>query len=300
METSKSEQPSGKSIVDLVNGQEWLDGWAEAIQPAVAGLFRSGGAAGQRIKDLLNGVWLGHPLHPALTDVPIGAWTAAVLLDGIESATGDRAVGRAADAAVALGLAGSLASAVTGLTDWSDTYGKPRKIGMAHALLNATAALLVTGSLLARARGRRATGRGLSLAGYLLSTGAAYLGGHLVFGQQIGVDHTAGGELPEKFVRVLAEEDLPENKLTRAKAGDIPVLLVKRGRQIFAIAETCAHQGGPLAEGKLEGEDVICPWHASRFSVRTGKVVHGPSCFPQPRFDVRVQKGQIEVRAASR
>jgi nitrite reductase/ring-hydroxylating ferredoxin subunit/uncharacterized membrane protein len=295
---AKKEPASKKTIVELVDRQEWLDPIAEAVQPRITNLFRSGGAAGQKIKDLFNGVWLGHPLHSALTDVPLGAWTAAVWLDLLEPRSGPRrpGVARAADAAVALGLAGALGSAVTGLTDWSDTYGRSRKVGVAHALGNITATALFAASLFSRRRGSRDTGRLLAGLGLLVASGAAYLGGHLVFGEQIGVDHTAAQELPKDFVAVLPERDLLEGKLTRANAGSVPVVLLKRAGEILAIAATCAHMGGPLAEGTLEGEDVICPWHASRFSMRTGEIVNGPSCYPQPRLETRVSNGQIEVR----
>jgi len=81
---------------------------------------------------------------------------------------------------------------------------------------------------------------------------------------------------------------------------DTPILLVRLGKKIHALAETCAHLGGPLSEGKLEGESVICPWHASQFELANGAVVTGPSAFPQPCLDARVRDGQIEVRVERR
>jgi nitrite reductase/ring-hydroxylating ferredoxin subunit/uncharacterized membrane protein len=299
---AKKEEGSNTTIVDLVDRQDWLDTIAEAVQPRITNLFKSGGAAGQKIKDLLNGVWLGHPLHPALTDVPVGAWGVAVLLDVLEPRSGSarRGIGLAADTAVALGLAGAVGSAATGITDWSDTYGRGRKVGVGHALGNIAATVLFTASLVSRRRGARDTGRLLAGLGLLVATGAAYLGGHLVYGEQIGVDHTAAQDPPRDFTAVLPERELAEGKLTRVQAGSVPVVLLKRGGDIFAIAETCAHAGGPLSEGALEGDDVICPWHASRYSMRTGEIVNGPSCFPQPRFETRIANGQIEVRAATR
>jgi nitrite reductase/ring-hydroxylating ferredoxin subunit/uncharacterized membrane protein len=302
MEAEREQPGSKKTIVSLVDRQDWLDGIAEAVQPRVTNLFKSGGPVGQKIKDFLNGVWLGHPLHPAVTDIPVGAWSAAVLLDLLESRSGSgrSGIARAADAAIALGLAGAAGSAVTGLTDWSDTYGRGRKVGVGHALGNIAATALFAASLVSRRKGARETGRLLAGLGLLVATGAAYLGGHLVYGEQIGVDHTAAQEPPSDFVAVLPERELAEGKLTRVQADKVPVVLLKRGAEILAIAETCAHAGGPLSEGQLEGEDVICPWHASRYSMRTGEIVNGPSCFPQPRFETRVANGQIEVRTAIR
>lgn len=292
-----------KTVVDLVDQQDWLDRVAEAVQPRITKIFRAADPVGRRLQDLLNGVWLGHPLHPVLTDIPLGAWTAAVLLDRMEEASRGpvrRGVALAADTAVALGLAGAVGSAVTGLTDWSDTYGRGRKIGAAHGLLNVSATILFAGSLLARRRGKRAGARASALLGYLVSLGAAYLGGHLVYGEQIGVNHTAAQELPKDWTPVLAESDLPEKELKKAMAGSVPVVLLRRAGRVYALAETCAHMGGPLSEGKLEGTEVICPWHASRYDMRTGEVINGPSTFPQPCFETRISGGRVEVRATTR
>jgi len=134
--------------------------------------------------------------------------------------------------------------------------------------------------------------------GYAVANASAYLGGHLVFGEQVGVDHTADQVPPHDFVPVLRDVDLPENVLHRVTANGMPVLLLRRGERIYAIAETCSHLGGPLAEGQLEDLSVICPWHGSQFALDSGRVLNGPSTFPQPCFETRVQHGQIEVRAA--
>jgi nitrite reductase/ring-hydroxylating ferredoxin subunit len=131
-----------------------------------------------------------------------------------------------------------------------------------------------------------------------VANASAYLGGHLVFNEQIGVDHTADQQPPRAFVPVLSAAELPENTLRRVTAEGMPVLLLRRGEQIYAIAETCSHLGGPLAEGKCEDLSVICPWHGSRFSIESGEVLNGPSTYPQPCFETRIQQGQIEIRAA--
>jgi nitrite reductase/ring-hydroxylating ferredoxin subunit len=134
--------------------------------------------------------------------------------------------------------------------------------------------------------------------GYLVANAAGYLGGHLVFGEQVGVDHTASQLPPGEFTAVLRAAELPENELRRVTADGMPVLLLRRGERIYAIAETCSHLGGPLSEGQLEDLSVICPWHGSRFALENGRVIDGPATFPQPCFETRVQDGQIEVRAA--
>jgi nitrite reductase/ring-hydroxylating ferredoxin subunit/uncharacterized membrane protein len=283
-------------ITAWVDGQGWLDPTADALQPAVKKAFDALGPARRDVKNFLHGTWLGHPLHPVMTDIPLGAWTATLLLDGLSDRRGRSGFARAADVSLALGLAGAVGSAVTGLTDWGETDARPRRLGVAHAVLNAGATLLFAGSLLCRGRGSRGSGRGLAITGYLAMIAAAYLGGELVYHEQIGVDHSSGRELPEKFTALLPDSDLPEGELKRVLYKETPLLLVRRGDRVYALAETCAHLGGPLSEGKLEGDAVVCPWHASRFTLKSGEVVDGPSAFPQPCLKTRIRDGQIEVR----
>jgi nitrite reductase/ring-hydroxylating ferredoxin subunit/uncharacterized membrane protein len=286
--------------VEVIKKQDWLEPIADRLQPAIAGALGADGSIGPKVADLLHGTWLGHPLHVVLTDVPLGSWTAAAVLDVLEEKTGSSAMGHGADAAIALGLAGAAGAAITGLADWSQIGGgQPRRIGLAHGLLNATAtACYVTSLCLRRTHSRRA-GRRFALLGLMVSSVAAYLGGHLVFKEKIGVDHTADHSPPEDFVPVLAETELREDELRRVAANGMPVLLVRRGQRIYAIAETCAHLGGPLSEGKLEDAAVRCPWHGSRFSLEDGRVLEGPSVHAQPVLDVRVRDGQIEVRRSN-
>ncbi|MFN2452846.1 MAG: Rieske 2Fe-2S domain-containing protein [Pyrinomonadaceae bacterium] len=283
--------------IELINKQDWLDKASEEIQPVVTNAFKAGGEAGQKVKNFLHGTWLGHPLHPVLTDVPVGAWTAALALDAMEAISGRKECGAGADAAIAVGLVGAVGAAVTGITDWSDVHGKSRKVGLMHGLLNMGGAALYTTSLVMRKRDSRRAGVGFAMLGYMMTGAAAYLGGHLVYADQIGVDHTADKKYTQEFVAVLADADLPENKLTRVEAKGLPVLLVRQHGEIRAIAETCSHLGGPLAEGQLEGDSVRCPWHGSRFALKDGSVIDGPATHPQPCFETRIVNGQIEVRA---
>ena len=198
-----------------------------------------------------------------------------------------------------LGLAGAVGAAAAGLTDWQDIDPPARRIGLVHGLLNVVSVALFGGSLLARRRGGRTTGRGLAALGYAVSVAAARLGGNLVYGQKIGVDHTASEKLPDEFIPVLSESDLDEARPVRAEHNGTPILLVRRGSQIYAIAETCSHLGGPLSEGKLDGDVIQCPWHGSRFSIRDGHVVDGPAVHPQPCLEARTRNGRIEVRKSN-
>jgi len=289
-----------ESMLDLISRQDWLQKTSDVLQPAVKNAFKAGGPSGQRIKDALHGKWLGHPLHPVITDIPIGAWTTALVFDVIDTISGREDYSSAADAAITVGLAGAVGSAVSGITDWSETDGRARKIGVAHGLLNLSATLLYATSLVMRRNGKPRGRLGLAMLGFATSCAAAYLGGHLVYGEQIGVDHAAAQAPPHEFVPVLAEAELPENELRRVEAKGVPVLLVRRNGTIYALAETCSHMGGPLSEGELEGDSVRCPWHGSRFSLEDGRVLDSPATLPQPCFDTRVNNGQIEVRATDR
>lgn len=281
-------------VIGKIERQEWLKPTEEGLQDLAHKAFRFRG--GQQVKNFLHGTWIGHPLHSILTDIPIGAWTAAIVFDALDSLSPRRKSGLAADSAVALGLAGALAAASTGLTDWQDIDPPARRIGLVHGFLNVASVVLFGASLFARRTGNRASGRGLAAIGYAVSVAAARLGGNLVYEQKIGVDHTNSEKLPDEFTPVLPEASLHEGKPVRAEHNGIPILLVRRDSQIYALAETCSHLGGPLSEGKLDGYVIQCPWHGSRFSIRDGNVVDGPAVHPQPCLAARIQNGQIEVR----
>jgi nitrite reductase/ring-hydroxylating ferredoxin subunit len=276
--------------VEIIERQQWLRPLEDGLQTSLRACYEGMGESGRSLQDFLHGKWLGHPLHAVLTDVPVGAWTAAAVLDCVRNP--------AADSAIRIGLAGAAAAAAAGLTDWHVTDGKARRIGLVHGILNITAAGLYTASLFKRAAGDRAAGRALAFAGYALAAASAYLGGALVYTERIGVTHAPPVEGQEGFVPVLAEAELLENQLRRVEVNDTRMLLVRRAGRVHAIAEVCAHLGGPLAEGTLDGEIVECPWHGSRFSIVDGAVVNGPSVHPQPCYETRVRDGQIEVRPA--
>ena len=293
---------TSETVIGTIGEQKWLDPLEDSVQKAVKDAFAAAGPAGGEIKDFLHGKWLGHALHPALTDIPVGAWTGAIAFDVMDMLGSGRELRAGADALVGIGLLGAVGSALTGTADWVESYGRARKIGMVHGALNVAAtALYATSFFLRRNRRSRSSGVALSMVGYALASASAYLGGHLVLGEQMGVDHTATADAghPEKFIAVMPESDLLDRKLTRVDAGGVAVLLVRLDGKIRAIANTCTHMGGPLNEGKLIGDHAVeCPWHCSRFSLRDGSVIDGPATFPEPQFQVRVKGGQIEVRAA--
>ena len=271
-----------------------IDQVAEPLSQAVRGAYEAAGPVGQGAKNALHGVWLGHPLHPVFTDIPIGAWTTALALD--VASNGDVGMRRAATFAMGVGLTGALGAAVTGLTDWSETGGQSRRAGLIHGVLNLTATALVATAFALRKRDSHEGGRKCAWAGYAIALGAAYLGGDLVYRQRIGVTH-ADGEFPEEFTPILASAALADNSMVRARAGNADVLLVRQRGRVCALAHACAHLGGPLSEGTLKDGSVVCPWHGSEFALEDGRVLNGPATHNQPCLVARERDGQIEVKA---
>ena len=272
----------------------WLDPLAEQLQEKLGTFIKDVGQPGQDIKNFLHGIWLGHPLHPAMTDVPIGAWTTAAFLDlfGIE---------QGADAAIGLGIVAALPTAAAGMADWSDTEGEERRVGLVHALLNSAALGCYVGSLIARRAGNRGFGIGLSTAGLAVNLWSAYLGGELSYRLGQGVNRNAWRPQAPEFQVAAPADSLPEGQLApgeiTVEGEKVPLVLLKRGSQVFALNGVCAHLGGPLAEGTLvDGDCVECPWHGSRFNMQNGSVVQGPAAYPQPHFEARIRDGNVEVR----
>lgn len=271
----------------------------ETLQVSLDKLLYAGGhPAAQKIRNFLNGTWLEEPLHVVLTDVPIGAWTAAMAFDALDLVWDRREFARGCETSIAVGLFGAAGAAITGMTDWSDVDPPARRLGLIHGLLNVSGVALFATSLCLRRKKSRGIGRIASVLGYAVMSYAAHLGGKLVYEHRVGVDRTAGQAFPEQFTAILPEASLMDGKLTRAMYQETPILLVRRGDRIFAMAETCSHFSGALSEGRLEGDAVACPRHFSRFALEDGRVLDGPAVHPQPCLEVRTRNGQIEVRRA--
>jgi nitrite reductase/ring-hydroxylating ferredoxin subunit/uncharacterized membrane protein len=259
-------------------------------------LYANGRPSAQKVRNFLNGTWLGEPLHVVLKDVPIGAWTVAITFDALDLIRNRREFSLAADTSIAIGLLGAAGAAVTGITDWSDVDPPARRRGLIHGLLNVGVTALFGTSFILRKRKLRTGGRVSAALGYALLSWSAHLGGKMVYEQRVGVDRTAGEVFPKDFVAVLAESKLEDSTPTRAIHDGVSILLVRCEQRIFAMAETCSHFSGPLSEGKLVGDSIVCPYHASRFALNDGHVLDGPAVHPQPCLEVRVRDGQIEVR----
>lgn len=295
-ETPPMNPPLRYAIARVVESQTWLDKLGGPLQNWLLQLYGQPGQPNRMIKDVLNGTWLGHALHPVFTDIPIGAWSGTMLLDLAWLNDESEGAARGADITMALGIVGATAAAVTGVTDWSDLDGTDRRVGLMHGLLNSGILLTNIGSLALRLTGRRRAGIALSTVGYLASLFSAYLGGEMSFAKGIGVNHNAWEGGSDEYVAVMNVEDLVENKLTRVEAAGIPTVLLKQGTSIYAIGAVCSHLAGPLDEGTCEDGIVTCPWHGSRFRMSDGGVVNGPAVYAQPTFAVRVRNGKIELR----
>jgi nitrite reductase/ring-hydroxylating ferredoxin subunit/uncharacterized membrane protein len=259
-----------------------LDPAADAVQQ-ISGKLPPG-----PVKDTLSGTQIGHPLHPLLVTLPIGAFTWACVLD---LTRGDE---RAARRLIGLGLLAVLPTALTGISDWSDTEGAERRVGLVHAATNTVSVGLLIGSWVAR----RSPGRGrlTALAGLGLIGVSGWLGGHLAYAMGVGVDTTAFSAPPEEWTDAVAEADLSDGLPHAVTVDGLPVLLVRTGATVYALANRCTHRGAPLDEGKVVDGCIECPWHASRFRLSDGAVERGPATRPQPALAVRLVAGRVQVR----
>lgn len=289
----------------LVRSWGWLDPFSSFFGAIMTGLWKIPGA--RPLKSMLHGTFpLGHPLHPAITDLTIGGYTATVAVDVLYLVTGDRALLRAADFLLVGSFITSLLSIVSGLTDWNETVDEERRTGMLHGVLMMAASLGFIAAIVIRVGGSfdaRGTGIALTIAAWLVVIVSSFFGGEMVFGFGTEVNRQAWTDLPGDWEAITVREaDLAERKPVKAQLGNgVGILLMKVGGQVFAIGETCTHAGGPLSEGTVvgdEGCEIECPWHASRFCVKDGSVHGGPATFEEPTWSVRTAaSGQLEVRS---
>ncbi len=279
----------------------WVDqlGWVRALSDWLIMLL---GPVRDRYQDnpvlelLHGGRWVGHPLHPALSDLPIGLWTSATVLDAAERRLAPR---RGPDAAGILSAAGILASgatALTGLSDWTVSNDQDRRVGLFHGLLNTVALGLQGASLGSRMAGHRRAARALGTASLAVTAAAAYLGGHLVFSRGVMVSRVAWAAGPRRWTPALLESDLPDDSPVAVEAEGRQVMLYRHGGSLYAIDNVCSHAGGLLSRGTVADLTVTCPLHGSRFALADGRVSRGPASQPQPVLPTRIRNGWIEVR----
>ena len=245
-------------------------------------------------KEILSGSWIGHPVHPLLTDAVVGSWLSAFILDTV----GPDSYQRAADQLIAVGLVGAAPTALTGLSDWAELRAGARRVGGLHALGNLVATGLHLTSWLLRRQGRRPAGQAASMLGLAAAGVSAWLGGHLSFAQGVGVDQTVFEEPPTAWTPLIDANKLKQDRPVRRSARGTAVLLLRHERQIHALIDRCSHRGCSLSEGTFDGTAITCPCHGSQFGV-DGRLLRGPATNPQPTLETRVRDGRVEVRATS-
>ncbi len=278
------------NLVEPLEDAAWLDPVANALRTVIKATIRP-----QWLRDVLHGVPQGHPLHPMMVQVPLGAWLSTAVLDLVPGTA------PATKILVGTGIATALPTAISGYTDWSELHEQQLRVGVIHSAANVAGVVLYSASLLERMAGRYGRGKALGYAGLLVVGVGGFLGGHLAYRQAAGGNHAE--DVPHRVqpgwhaIGPLA--DLPDGELTQRLLGEIPLVVLRRAGQVHVLSDVCSHLSGPLHDGELRdiGADpcVVCPWHQSTFSLRTGEVVHGPATSPQACFQTRVTDGTVEV-----
>jgi nitrite reductase/ring-hydroxylating ferredoxin subunit len=278
-----------RALIDRIERIEALDRLGNGLQAAVRAVLQG------RVRDVLQGSWLGHPVHPAAVLLPLGSWMSSAFLDVV------RVNGRAATVLSGLGSASAVPAVVAGLNDWASLTREQRRTGLVHAAANTAALALNVASLAARRRGEHAKAHRLGYAGLAAVGVGAYLGGHLTYRQAASVNNA------EPFLRQIRPgwhgvcdlQALTPGKPEVYRIDDVPVLVVRHGDDATALIEHCGHNSGPLGDGEIrhiDGTDcVVCPWHGSVFRLTDGTVVHGPAATTQPRLRTRVVDGWLEA-----
>ncbi|MFI8519937.1 Rieske 2Fe-2S domain-containing protein [Streptomyces sp. NPDC085481] len=244
-------------------------------------------------RDVLHGRWLGHPVHPLLVQLPIGAWLSAAVLDLLPGQQ------RAARVLVGAGLAGVPAAAVAGWVDWAELRRPQQRVGLVHAAANVVGVSLYAASLIARCQGRYRRGRVWGFCGLAVTGATGAIGGHLAYRQAAGANHAEQVSVlvPPGWHPVAAFADLPPGRPRRGHVGEVAVVVVRTDDDtVRVLAERCSHMAGPLAEGEIVDGCVRCPWHGSTFRLTDGWNVTGPATAPQPAFDTRIIDGRVEAR----
>ncbi|HYG97937.1 MAG TPA: DUF2231 domain-containing protein [Terriglobales bacterium] len=249
-----------------------------------------------------------HPVHPMLVAFPIGLWVGGFLMDLIGLAAGNSSVWIAGWYAQLGGCIGAALAAIFGAMDLFGVVpprSSARKRGYTHAVLNVCALGLFIAVLAVRG-GPAAQPTGTSiLLGLFGVLGVAYsgwLGGTLVYRNQIGVDHryANAGKWKEREISgwdqpACNEGELAYGQMMLLTVGKQRVVIGKCADGIVAFADHCTHRGGPLSDGALVGCTVQCPWHGSQFDAHTGRVVAGPAGSKVIVYDVQIRNREVYV-----
>jgi nitrite reductase/ring-hydroxylating ferredoxin subunit/uncharacterized membrane protein len=272
-------------IAGLIEHAEQLDEPSEVLAGAANRVLAS-----RPVTELASGTPVGHPVHPLLVTIPLGAWSSSMIFDLM----GDE---EAADGLIGIGLASAIPAAFTGLNDWRHTSGAEQRVGLVHWVLNTLTVATYGLSFAVRKTGRRKAGIVLSIVGGSLLTASGWLGGHLAYAMGVGVDTTAFQHSEPEWTWIADVADIPAGVLSEANIGGVPLMLTRNGDDIVALADRCTHRGGPLHEGELADGCIVCPWHGSRFAL-DGSVAGGPATRPVPAYEVRITDDQVYARRA--
>lgn len=274
-------------VTDALERATWLDEPADGVR-RVTGALRAAPVA-----DVLSGRVAGHPLHPVLVTVPIGTLVGAAALSFVRAPW----AAPAARWLTGLGVLSVAPTAITGWSDWNDTEGAERRVGLVHAGVN----VLAVGAATAAWAARSDTGRRTWLTATVGVLGlGGWLGGHLAYALGVGVDTTAFTALPDDWTDAGPLATLTDGEPQGRDAGGLPVMLLRHAGRLTAVLDRCTHRGAPLHEGRLVDGCIECPWHASLFALDPaagGRVERGPATRPAPVLQVREHQGRVQVRA---
>jgi nitrite reductase/ring-hydroxylating ferredoxin subunit/uncharacterized membrane protein len=276
-----------------------LAGLWNGIAAASNAVYRVLGSPGKLLQDFLNGAWLGHSLHPVLTDVVVGGATMVIFLDILRVFFGVDGLEDATTWTLGLTVVAGVGTILTGLTDFKDTgTGNERNVAGLHGAINIVAVVIFFISLLQRFGGGHDAAFWVALVAYGVISVGAYIGGHVVFKYGYMVNHNAfaRGRRAKEFTAIMPVAELAEATPTKATFGSTALVVVRRGDVVYALKETCSHAGGPLAEGQLKGDNIECPWHFSQFRLSDGAVRHGPATSKQVAYRARINAGQVEIQ----
>lgn len=187
MQTTVTDTPALVSLTERLERTQALDGVVRLVQPLVDALL-----ADPRRAALLRGTAVGHAIHPPLTDVPVGMWTSATVLDLV----GGRPAQPAARRLIGLGVLSALPTALTGWAEWGTAAPRDKRTGVVHAAANITALTLYAASWRARGKGSHLRGVVLGLVGNTALLAGGYLGGHLVEARKVSSRHPAFSDDP--------------------------------------------------------------------------------------------------------
>lgn len=245
--------------------------------------------------DVLSGRRIGHPLHPAAVQLPVGLWVGAIALD----AFGGRRSRSSAQALIGFGVLTSVPAVVTGLAEWIHTADAERRVGAVHAVCNAVATGTFALSWWQR-RSQPGAGRLAAAGGMAIASVGGWLGGHLAYSRGVGVNTAAFLPLTTEWSAAAQRDDVTAGSVTEGRVGVVALavteITAKDGSsKVVAMDSRCSHRGGPLHEGSVNDGCISCPWHGSLFDLTTGEVRRGPASVGQLVYQTRVVGGRVEI-----